>query len=95
VPLGVILLTYFGRVLAMPGLLAVLFGIALTWETGLASWGMPSLSLTCNQLGFIPSLWLGELWSSRSVLVEYFSIILPMGLFNLVGSLQRKCLSCG
>jgi adenine/guanine/hypoxanthine permease len=40
VPLGVILLTYFGKVkFGIPGgLLAVLLGIALAWGTGLMSW---------------------------------------------------------
>jgi len=35
-------------------------GIALTWGTGLASWGYAKFIATCNQLGFISSLWLGE-----------------------------------
>ncbi|MEH1779871.1 MAG: NCS2 family permease [Nostoc sp.] len=92
VPLGVILLTYFGRVrFAIPGgLLAVMLGIALAWVTGLASWDHAKLIATLEPIRlYLPSLWLGKLWSSRSVLVEYFSIILPMGLFNLVGSLQN------
>ncbi|MEH1874654.1 NCS2 family permease [Nostoc sp.] len=92
VPLGVILVTYFGRVrFAIPGgLLAVLLGIALAWGTGLASWDHAKFIATLQPIRFyFPSLWLGDLWSSRSVLVGYFSIILPMGLFNLVGSLQN------
>jgi AGZA family xanthine/uracil permease-like MFS transporter len=36
-----------------------------------------------------PHLWLGDLWNASSVLLSYFSVILPMGLFNLVGSLQN------
>lgn len=92
VPLGVILLTYFGRVrFGIPGgLLAVLLGIALAWGTGLVSWDNAKFSSTLQPIGlYFPSLWLLKLWNSRSVLVEYFSIILPMGLFNLVGSLQN------
>ncbi|MEH1766851.1 NCS2 family permease [Nostoc sp.] len=92
VPLGVILLTYFGRVrFAIPGgLLAVLLGITLAWVTGLASWDHAKLIATLEPIRlYLPSLWLLKLWNSRSVLVDYFSIILPMGLFNLVGSLQN------
>ncbi len=92
VPLGVILLTYFGKVrFGIPGgLLAVLLGIALAWGTGLVSWDYAKFTATLEPIGiYLPGLWLGKLWSSRSVLVEYFSIILPMGLFNLVGSLQN------
>jgi adenine/guanine/hypoxanthine permease len=92
VPLGVILVTYFGRVrFAIPGgLLAVILGIVLAWGTGMVSWDSAKFTAILQPIGFyLPSLALGELWSSRSVLVEYFSIILPMGLFNLVGSLQN------
>jgi AGZA family xanthine/uracil permease-like MFS transporter len=92
VPLGVILVTYFGRVkFAIPGgLLAVLLGIALAWGTGLVSWDSAKFSAALQPIGvYLPGFWLGELWQSRSVLVDYFSIILPMGLFNLVGSLQN------
>lgn len=92
VPLGVILLTYFGQVrFAIPGgLLAVLLGIVLAWSTGLVSWDPAKFEAAIAPIGFYaPGLWLGELWNSRSVLLDYFSIILPMGLFNLVGSLQN------
>lgn len=92
VPLGIILLTYFGRVkFAIPGgLLSVILGIALAWRTGLVTWEQANFTATVQPIGFyLPGLWLGKLWSSRSVLLEYFTIILPMGLFNLVGSLQN------
>jgi adenine/guanine/hypoxanthine permease len=92
VPLGVILITYFGRVrFTIPGgLLAVLLGVGLAWGTGLVSWDSTKFAATVQPIGvYFPQLWIGQLWNSRSVLVEYFSIILPMGLFNLVGSLQN------
>jgi AGZA family xanthine/uracil permease-like MFS transporter len=92
VPLGVILVTYFGNV-RFPiagGLLSVLLGIALAWGTGLVSWDSAKFTEAVTPLGFyFPSVYLGQLWESRTVLVEYLSIILPMGLFNLVGSIQN------
>ncbi|MCL1462908.1 hypothetical protein [Argonema galeatum] len=92
VPLGVILLTYFGRVkFAIPGgLLAVLLGIALAWGTGLMSWDSARFVEAVKPIGvYLPGFWLGDLWQARGVLVDYLSIILPMGLFNLVGSIQN------
>lgn len=92
VPLGVIFLTYFGRVkFGIPGgLLAVILGIALAWGTGLVSWEQAKFTTALQPIGFyLPGVWVGQLWASRDVLAQYFSIILPMGLFNLVGSLQN------
>ncbi|MGL5871491.1 MAG: NCS2 family permease [Xenococcaceae cyanobacterium] len=99
VPLGVILLSYFGEVkftipgtrLNIPGgLLAVILGIILAWSTGLATWDTAKFSAAVAPIGFyLPKLSLGELWQQREVLLTYFSIILPMGLFNLIGSLQN------
>jgi AGZA family xanthine/uracil permease-like MFS transporter len=92
VPLGVILITYFGRVrFPIPGgLLAVLLGIALAWGTGLVSWDHTKFVTALQPIGvYLPRFWLGQLWQGRSVLVEYFSIILPMALFNVIGSLQN------
>jgi len=92
VPLGVILLTYFGQVrFAIPGgLLAVLLGIGLAWGTGLTHWDSAQFIAALEPIGFyLPSLWLEELWQSRTVLVDSLGIIVPMGLFNLIGSLQN------
>ncbi|NET00127.1 MAG: NCS2 family permease [Sphaerospermopsis sp. SIO1G1] len=92
VPLGVILVTYFGNVrFPIPGgLLSVLLGVALAWGTGLVSWDNVKFTGAIEPIGFyFPSIYLGELWQSRTVLVEYLSIILPMGLFNIVGSIQN------
>jgi AGZA family xanthine/uracil permease-like MFS transporter len=99
VPLGIILLTYFGGVkftlpgtrMAIPGgLLAVLLGIILAWTTGLAQWNPTQFQDAITPIRFYsPSLWLGDLGKEIGVLFNYFSVILPMGLFNLVGSLQN------
>src|SRR6476469_7521986 len=80
VPLGVILLTYFGGVkFAIPGgLLAVLLGIALAWGTGLMTWDNARFATALQPIGvYLPGFWLGELWQSRTVLVDYLSVILP------------------
>jgi adenine/guanine/hypoxanthine permease len=92
VPLGVILLTYFGNVkFGIPGgLLAVLLGIALAWGTKLVVWDSQMFNQALQPLGVYPPLmWLGAIWEGRNVLVDYLSVILPMGMFNLIGSLQN------
>lgn len=98
VPLAIVLLTYFGKVqfripgsryIIPGGLLAVLLGVALAWLTGLASWESEVFASNVEVLGFyVPQIWIGELWEQREILFSFFTIILPMGLFNLVGSLQ-------
>jgi len=94
VPLGVIFLTYFGKVkfLIPGGLLAVLLGIAIAWLPfgGLMTWNSAQFTAALQPIGFyLPRFWLGDLWQGREVLIQYLSVILPMGLFNLIGSLQN------
>ncbi len=89
--LGVVMLTYFGRVRFkgnIPGgLVAVGLGIIIAWSTGLAPVGPEptggGLRLPIPVLGDLVTA-LGD-----GHLLTYFSVILPMGLFNLVGSLQN------
>ncbi len=89
--LAVILLTYFGRVRfkgGIPGgLVAVSVGTALSWLTGIAPVGASPAATGWHG----PVLVLGELFDSlrADYLLTYLSVILPMGLFNLVGSLQN------
>lgn len=89
--LGVVLLTYFGRVRfrgRLPGgLVAVALGTLLAWLTGLAPAGpAPAWAGLAA-----PHLALGPLLGALrpDLLAAFFSIIVPMGLFNLVGSLQN------
>ena len=99
VPLGVILLTYYGQVtflipgtrIEIPGgLLAVILGTGLAWATGLSHWDSTQFALATEPMRlYLPRPWLGSLWEQRSTLVNYLSVIVPMGLFNLVGSLQN------
>ncbi len=89
--LGVIFLTYFGRVRfrgGLPGgLVAVGLGTALSWATGLAPGPEPtspvSLRAPIPFLGDLVAAFDGTTW------LTYLSIILPMGLFNVLGSLQN------
>ena len=88
---GVILLTYFGRVRfkgGLPGgLVAVALGTLLAWLTGLAPAGPPP---TWSG-GGLPIPVLGDLLAGLASgdLLTYLAVIVPMGLFNVVGSLQN------
>lgn len=87
--LGVVLLTYFGGVKfkgGLPGgLVAVALGTALGWASGIAPVGTPPPPPALH----LPVPVLGELWASLPFVLPYFSVILPMAAFNLVGSLQN------
>ena len=89
--LGIILLTYFGKVRfkgGMPGgLVAVGLGTALAWLTGVAP---------ANDVKVLRAATLFADPSDRRLrarlsngCLKYLSIIIPMGLFNLIGSLQN------
>jgi AGZA family xanthine/uracil permease-like MFS transporter len=89
---AVVCLTYFGRVRfkgGLPGgLVAVMLGSVIAWTQGLAPVGPPptsaGLSLPTPVLGELgAAVTDGSLWSA------FVAVILPMGLFNVVGSLQN------
>lgn len=89
--LAIIMLVYFGRLRIrgnIPGgLVAVLLGTGLSWLLGLA----PSGQLPATA-GFYPPLpVLGDIVGALSdeAALAYMSVIVPMGLFNVVGSLQN------
>ena len=91
--LGVVMLTYFGRVRfkgGMPGgLVAVALGTLLAWATGHRAGRRAAASggrrFTC------PSRSSATSWRALTggICVPYLSVIIPMGLFNVVGSLQN------
>ena len=92
VTLGVILLTYFGRVKfkgGLPGgLIAVGLGTLIAWVTGMAPVGdMPAEGVSLH----LPVPVIGDLIAAFSGghAMTYLAVILPMGLFNVVGSLQN------
>lgn len=89
---GIVLLVYFGRVKfrgGLPGgLVAVLLGTLLAWMTGIA----PGSGEPLAQAGFYaPIPVFGDLVAALSGgdWAKYLSVILPMGIFNVVGSLQN------
>ncbi len=89
--LGVVLLVYYGRVRfkgRIPGgLVAVALGTAIAWMTGVA----PDATVSPEAAGFSPPIpVLGDLLQGFSEFeLKYLSVLLPMGLFNVIGSLQN------
>lgn len=104
-PLAIILITYFARVsfpLGLPGgFVAVLLGTLAAWilpailPESLAGKGMSvsAVSTAWEQRSFTLPQWAGaELWEVLQQPVlwwKYLSVIIPMGLFNIIGSLQN------
>lgn len=93
-PLCIILVTYFsGRKLpfGIPGgLYAVLAGSAIAWFTG--SMSAEKVKSAFAGIGiFLPSSAVPDLWEviHSPYLYSYLSIIVPMALFNVIGSLQN------
>src|SRR5262249_35825133 len=90
--LGVILLVYFGRVRFKGGLpggfLAIVLGVVLSFSMGLIP-PSPPAGLT---LGLhLPLPVLGDILAGLSWhdILTYLSVIVPMGIFNVLGSLQN------
>jgi AGZA family xanthine/uracil permease-like MFS transporter len=89
--LGVVMLTYFGHVRfkgRVPGgLVAVALGTLLAWVTGIAPAGprpeWAGMAFPVPAIGALLASLRGDLLSS------YLSVIIPMGLFNVIGSLQN------
>jgi AGZA family xanthine/uracil permease-like MFS transporter len=87
VTLAVILLVYFGKVRFrgnIPGgLVAIILGVLLSWLLGLAPVGArPNNEITLN----FPIPVFTELWQviNSEQSLTYLSVIIPMGLFNLI-----------
>jgi adenine/guanine/hypoxanthine permease len=88
---GIVMLTYFGRVRFkghIPGgLVAIGLGTLLSWMTGIAPAGPKPVSA-----GFHPPVPIvGDLIAALGGghLLPYLSVIVAMGLFNVLGSLQN------
>lgn len=104
-PLAIILITYFSRLpfpMGLPGgLIAVLLGTACAWLLPLvapASWGQPAMSTAAvakawEMRGWYVPQYVGpivwQLLQKPDEWIGFLSVIVPMGLFNLIGSLQN------
>jgi len=101
-PLAIILITYFSSIrfpLGLPGgLVAIVVGTGLAWLlpqswTGRAMSGAEVAAAMSNAGSFLPTWCGGELMSVLSLpageWLGFVSVIIPMGLFNVIGSLQN------
>ncbi|MCZ6626239.1 MAG: NCS2 family permease [Deltaproteobacteria bacterium] len=91
VPMALIFLSYFSHYrfpLGLPGgLVAILIGTALAWGLGGMAAGSQSVEVTLAPPVFTGAFLWEALWHPE--FLKYFSVILPMGIFNVVGSLQN------
>jgi len=96
VTLAVVLVCYFGRVRfrgGLPGgLVAVVLGTLLSWLTGIAGGDQAAWDAARSTLGWYPpTLAITDLIASMRGAggIAYLSVIIPMGIVNVVGSLQN------
>jgi AGZA family xanthine/uracil permease-like MFS transporter len=104
-PLGILLLAYFGR-LRFPwgvpgGFLVIVFGTAIAWVTsalgidwfGGVKMSGPALSASLDQVRWIQPLFCGNeilsVLSRTELLVPFLTVSIPMGVINALGSLQN------
>jgi AGZA family xanthine/uracil permease-like MFS transporter len=91
VPMALILLSYFSHQrfpLGLPGgLVAILVGTALAWGLGAMSGRSWNTALVLARPIFTGD----SLWEAlrHPAFLNYLSVIFPMGIFNVVGSLQN------
>ncbi len=93
-PLAIILIQYFSKIrfpFGLPGgLVAVIAGSILAWALGVMDAG--AVKAAVSEIGFKPPRFSGvELFSmfKSEYVYRYLSIIIPMGLFNVIGSVQN------
>jgi AGZA family xanthine/uracil permease-like MFS transporter len=90
-PMALIFVSYFAHQrfpLGLPGgLVAIVVGAALAWGLGAMSGKSPSVNFALA----VPVFTGGSLWEAlwNPQFLKYMSVIFPMGIFNVVGSLQN------
>lgn len=90
-PMAIIFVAYFSHQklpLGLPGgMIAIAVGTFLGWALGT----MDSRAVDLNVRLAIPQFSGASLWEAMTdpALLSYFSVIFPMGVFNVVGSLQN------
>ena len=93
IPLAFIFIQYIGRIYLpakIPaGLVAVVSGTLLAWLFGRMNWSL--LSSTFNIQLHLPVPYISDLLYSvvSPYIITFLPVIIPMGLFNLFGSLQN------
>jgi AGZA family xanthine/uracil permease-like MFS transporter len=91
VPMAVIFVAYFSHQklpLGLPGgMVAIAIGTILGWALGKMNGAAPNAHYSLS----LPSFTGGSLWEALThpAFLNYFSVIFPMGIFNVVGSLQN------
>ncbi len=102
VPTAIVLVTYFGRIrfpLGLPGgLVAVAAGTMLAWLLP-GKWSGLSMDAVAVTDAWSKACWSLPRWSGAEIWsvfqlpphqwLRFFSVIIPMGLFNVIGSLQN------
>lgn len=104
-PLAFLLLAYFARYrfpMGLPGgLLAVVFGAGMAWAStafGFTTFGGVEMSTeavktSLDNVRWMPPIWCGheiaELLTRRELIYAYLTVSIPMGLINVIGSLQN------
>jgi len=92
-PLALILMQYFGRIrlpYGLPaGFVALVLGTLIAWALGRMDGA--ALAAACNLSFYPPIPALGELLAGigNPAWLGFVAIVVPMGLFNLIGSLQN------
>lgn len=93
IPLAFIFIQYIGRIYLpanIPaGLVAVVSGTTLAWLFGRMDNTL--ISTTLNIQTYFPAPYIGDLFYSigSPYIIAFLPVIIPMGLFNLFGSLQN------
>lgn len=91
VPMAIIFVAYFSHQklpLGLPGgMVAVIVGTILGWTLGAMNGKTVNISLSF----VLPEFTGGSLWEALThpAILSYLSVIFPMGIFNVVGSLQN------
>ena len=96
IPMFLIIITYASRIklpLKLPGgLVAMFVGIAIAWISYAAGLNVYSPKQIDTGISFTPPVWsVGDVFSllQEKEFWGYLAIIFPMGLFNIIGSLQN------
>ena len=64
--------------------------MGLAWSNGLIDSDASRWSQEASQIGLrLPHLEIANLWNARGQLLPWLGVIVPMGLFNVLGSLQN------